>query len=268
MSVIGEIVTVDGLVLFILPNDDLLFLLALGEGAERLDGQLRGLVEITFALQVPACSSWLQAVCSESIIEVLVVLLRKLRQEVVLLHLLLLKGWDELPVCALIAVGRRVVQSDEGLADVLLVELALCKDEMCLKTLRTELNAHDGKLVGVLVELHSYKGLGLLLQKRHQIWVVLDLARQQYHSISCPVDCDVAIANVRDYSRVLGSKGQQKLEALVNHSVCDHVLHNLVDHQVDALGGGVLQPAEAMLILADNQILFLVLHHDRVVLRS
>lgn len=139
---------------------------------------------------------------------------------------------------------------------------------MRLKTLRTELNAHDGELVGVLVELHSYEGLRLLLQKRHQIRVVLDLARQQYHGISGPVDSDVAIANVRDYSRVLGSKGQQKLEALVNHSVCDHVLHNLVDHQVDALGGGVLQPAEAVLILADNQVLFLVLHHDRVVLRS
>ena len=52
MGVIREIITIDGLILFILPNNDLLFLLALGEGAEHLGGQLRGLVEIVFALQV------------------------------------------------------------------------------------------------------------------------------------------------------------------------------------------------------------------------
>ena len=152
-----------------------------------------------------------------------------------LLHLLPLKGWYEFPISSLVRIAGSIIQGDKCLFNILLIQLTFCENNMSLKALGTQLQTHSCYFMCILMQFHCKKCLGLLLQKRYEIRVVLNLARKQYYSIACSIYSYIAVANVGDDSGILGCQGQQELEALVYQTIRNHVLHNFVDHQVDAL---------------------------------
>lgn len=165
-----------------------------------------------------------------------------------LLHLLALECRNQFPIGSLVAEAGSVIERHKRLLYVLLVELAPCEYHVRLEALRAELDADDGELVGVLVQFHGEECFSLLLQERHQVRKVLDLACQKDHGVSGSVHSYVAVADVSDDARVLRCQRQQELQTLVNHSVRNHILNNLENHQVDSLRCWVLQTPKAVQI--------------------
>ena len=139
-------------------------------------------------------------------------------------------GWNVVPAGGLVRVCWCIVQNDQGLFDVFVIKEALCLNHMGFKTCRAEIHDYFGKFDGIFIEFHFHESFSLFQKQWYQVWIILNFAREEYNRVFWTINGDIAVANVGDNSGVVCAEREQELEALVYHSIPDHVICDFVYH--------------------------------------
>ena len=101
---------------------------------------------------------------------------------------------------------------------------------MGFKTCRAEIHDYFWKLDGIFIEFHFHESFSLFQKQWYQVWIILNLAREEDNRVFWTINGDIAVADVGDDSRVMCAERKQELEALVYHSIPDHVICDFVNH--------------------------------------